>query len=257
MRGWLLFSEPLRAFDIFRYMIYSTNQHIVQSGGTLTVDVTYSDCTSSTQICVVTGSYPWVTVSAVSGTQETSTTYKMTYNISVSPTTVKRYAVFQLGYSTTQGATENKPLFIAQYALETVYAPIWKDCTYYALGEPEKDFCIKYGDDAIFFGRSYSAPDENGSEINLNRVCMSYLDNVIQFSAGVMSNGAYGVFSLCDGDDNVMMVYHALCAYDGDWDGGDQTMSDPVNGHLDARMLIPTTIYNEETQNIEYEITNI
>lgn len=147
-----------------------------------------------------------------------------------------------------------------------IYAPIWKDTYYYLTDSTQTgldplDYSITLTtngvENEIFRGRAYQRPTDTFIRLNINKICQNYLSNDIQslLESGAQSavtNEAYGLFKLYDDNTDTLLETYGFL-YDWSYDakdfGSDILMSNPVNGHYDARMKTLMTYweYNDKT----------
>lgn len=60
----------------------------------------------------------------------------------------------------------------------TIQNPVWKD-TYYTTSAATASFNIKLEGNTIFSGKAVKYPDADELSININRLCMNYLESDI------------------------------------------------------------------------------
>lgn len=130
-------------------------------------------------------------------------------------------------------------------------SPIYKTLTQALTGETDYD--IKVSGETIHSGRAKSY-------ININNQCETFLNcdlnNIDTVENEVVSNSdAYKEFTVQtpNGSDVYGLLYD--WSYDSDWTGQTKhNMSDPVNGHLDARMKMMSSIFDTAQTEIEWVI---
>lgn len=127
-----------------------------------------------------------------------------------------------------------------------IYAPIWKDI-YYVSSAETLDYSIAVGDDVIYAGKAYIAPDADILSINISKICQDYLSNTLPdfrtLSAGTfVDTEAYKTFSLYSGETKVNDYNYLYCwDYETDFDGTAVSLSHPINGHYGPDMKVFST----------------
>lgn len=134
-----------------------------------------------------------------------------------------------------------------------IKAPIWKDTIYQTTGET-LPYVVKVGDETVWDDVAYRRPQDARIMIYMNRIAVDFMEGSLAFSTGLTANpGEYVEFKLYKRSGGVLSLletYGFLFDFEGDWDGSDKTLSNPIDGILDSRMLIPFTQYCASAKNI-------
>ena len=204
----------------------------------------------------------WITFDYVGGAQYTEG-YRETYEFTVEPNSgTARTGRIIFECQDTSGNTWVNYTYVHQGCGTFTVAPIWKDTFYYASGYSSFNYSIKTDGVSIYYGKAYCAPGEGGPLIQVNKICQNYLKNVLPDFRGVddqvfSNNDAVKAFSLCNNDGVEVMNYRFLIDYAGAWSGETgYVMTEPINGHLDPRMYVMHTQYNNVQTNVNYEIND-
>lgn len=59
-----------------------------------------------------------------------------------------------------------------------IYAPIYKD-TYYTTTADVFEYTLMSGDEILFSGKSYKAPDKSNIVINISKYCRDYINQLM------------------------------------------------------------------------------
>lgn len=244
-------------------MVSFDEDNIITGGGVseLRVVAHFSNCSNPSNVNQPSPTVGWISLSSMTGSV-VSGNYDAVAVFSVQANSgVDRLGYVTFGYVDDDGNQWSKNLIVNQGSGQIIKCPIYMDVEYYYPLLEVFNYSIRKNDDAFYFGRSYCAPDEGGTYVNINRICDSYLDNNLPDFRGmtnnVVDNGAVGDFGLYDTNGICKMNYRFLRAYEGSWSG--QTgydMTKPINGHIDPRMRLLCTIYNDNNASINYRIEN-
>lgn len=141
--------------------------------------------------------------------------------------------------------------------MATIYAPIWKD-VYYTSSADTFEYTISCGEDIIYAGKAYIAPDADLLRVNVSKICQDYLSNTLpdfrEMSAGTISHPlAYRAFEMYDKDGNLIDTYNYLYCWDykTDFDGTPVVLSHPVNGKYNPIMKVFSTRWSGDTVSTE------
>lgn len=228
------------------------------TGGTFSPTVTYPDTTYGG---VSAPSCPsWISFEYIGGAQEGSD-YVESYRFIVEENDgAVRNGTITLQCTDTHGETWNNYINVTQGSGVLVVAPIWKDTYFYAERMEELVYSIRTGGVAIYYGKAYCAPGDGGPYVQVNKICRNYLKNVLPDFRGTddtvyQNDGAVADFSLCGDGGYELCNYRFLLDWAGDWVGeSGYSMSEPINGHLDPRMYLMYTEYNDASTSVTYEI---
>ena len=131
--------------------------------------------------------------------------------------------------------------------------PIWKDF-YVNLGTADSvQFRILVGDDVIYTGKAFKRPGKSDNEIRINDICADYLVNVFPNLVGTtFTVGEYVTFVIqtlsgSSWSTKTSMQFDNNGSYDYSYNPARQSMSVPVNGHIDIRQWVVFTAYNAST----------
>lgn len=226
------------------------------TGGTFSPTVFYENSTGCERpVCPA-----WITYEDIGAGQE-GTTYVASYRFTVAPNDGSpRADRIQFQCTDTSGQTWVNYINVTQGCGLFVSSSIWKDTYYYAQNTSEFKYSIRTGGVDVYYGKAYCKPGDGGCYVQVNKICQNYLKNVLGDFRGydddvVENAGAVMEFSLCDEYGAEMMNYRFLIDYAGDWEGeSSYSMSEPINGHLDPRMKILYTEYNDASTSVTYEI---
>ncbi len=137
---------------------------------------------------------------------------------------------------------------------------IGEDCFYTVTGLSIFNYDIDVDGESAYSGRAVRAPKAAGIDVNISDVARSYVTMEISDFRGVSddvipNSDAYRKISLVSEYGMTIMSWDMLYQYMMDWSGETlYNMSQPINGHLDPRMKILHTVYNDNITNIQYEI---
>mgnify|MGYP003291438403 CR=1 FL=1 len=144
-----------------------------------------------------------------------------------------------------------------------IYAPIWKD-TYYSTTAESLTYTIKDASgETLYSGKAVKLPDADVLEININQICRNYMNNDLPDFRGVTGSTSYTNSNACKvfrlyRESELLESYTFLWDWSySDWNGGSKSMSYPVNGHKDVRMMdFSTTVSsNVVTNSIAHNTT--
>ena len=126
-----------------------------------------------------------------------------------------------------------------------IYAPIWKDTFFTATTASVNYKITDANGNVLFLGKAVKFPGAATLEINVNQICKNYMNNDLPDFRGVSTSTSYTnsnackVFNLYTGDSQTTAQSYTFLwdwSYT-DWNGGSKSMSLPVNGHKDGRMM--------------------
>lgn len=122
-----------------------------------------------------------------------------------------------------------------------VKGSVWID-TVYSSSTEELEYKIKdAGNNVLVEGLAVSRPDAP-AEVYVNRVAEPFLEHKFSTATGLTSApDALRVFRLYNSGSTLLETYTFLRAYDGEWNGNDAILSDPVRKDVSANMIIPFT----------------
>ena len=198
----------------------------------------------------------WITFDYIGGAQY-SEGFRETYEFNVDANSGDvRMGLINFECQDTSGQTWTNHTTVVQGCGIFTYAPIWKDTYYFANHLDVFEYSLKYNGVSVYFGKAYCGPGDGGPMVQVNKICQNFLKNNIELTEGVHSNdGAYGVFSLCNSEGLELGNYVFLMDYGGVWSGETgYVMTEPINGHLDPRMYVMHTQYNNVQTTVNYEI---
>ena len=126
---------------------------------------------------------------------------------------------------------------------------IWCD-TYYTTSSNTLSYIIELDGAIIYAGKAVKMPSAEDIKININKVCRNFLysdiSELLSTSAASIENiNACRDFVLKDESGNTLEEYRFLFDYDYShrWNGTDETLSTPINGHYaDGQMKIKTVV---------------
>lgn len=129
--------------------------------------------------------------------------------------------------------------------------PIWKDTIY--TGTTGFEYTVECDGQTLAEGVLSLHPDGK-VHFPINRIAENYLDSDIDFSTEInQQDNALRTFSLMSG-------YTQVASYDFifDWSysdvpAGNYILSHPINGHMDSRMKLMYSSYNNVPRNICYD----
>lgn len=122
-------------------------------------------------------------------------------------------------------------------------APIWKDI-YYTSNAESLSYSIKTGGSTIFNGKAVKFPGADNLEVNISQICRNFMDNDLPDFRNVNAATSYTNSNACKTfqlyrDTTLLETYRFLWDWSySDWNGGSQSMSSPVNGHSNGKMLV-------------------
>ena len=137
-----------------------------------------------------------------------------------------------------------------------IKAPIWQETIYKTTGDT-LHFVVKVGDDTVWDDVAYRYPDEARIMIYMNRIAQDYMEGNLAFVTGLTENPKeymeFKLYKQVGGVLTLLETYGFLFSFTGEWNGGDKTLSNPIDGVLDPRMLVPFTQYCASATNITIE----
>lgn len=134
-----------------------------------------------------------------------------------------------------------------------IYAKICTP-TFYSTDANELNYYVTLDTDRIYTGKAVKMPGESTMDININEICANYLSNDFSDFRGVGELDednplACRVFRLFNDTTSEMLEeYTFLYSWDDEWIWDEDTtmsLSDIVNGHVDARMYTVRSFVNE------------
>ena len=130
---------------------------------------------------------------------------------------------------------------------------IWEDTPYEYSGNT-LEWYLSVGGQKVMEGTSVSFPQETGVTIYVNRLVDDWFEGEAMDVSNGMHAGNMLDVELRDSGDTLLESYRFVYASDGEWDGDDVMLSDPINGHLDPRAKFFMTYYanSATTINIQY-----
>lgn len=137
-----------------------------------------------------------------------------------------------------------------------IKTPIWKDTVYQAEGDT-LPYVVKVGNRTVWDDVAYKRPQDSHIMIYMNRIAVDFMEGSLALSTGLTSNpGEYAEFKLYKNSGGALSLLETYCFlfdFIGEWEGGDKTLSNPIDGVLDPRMIIPFTHYSESGTDITIE----
>lgn len=137
-----------------------------------------------------------------------------------------------------------------------IKAPIWKDTVYQITGDT-LSYYVKVGDVTVWDDVAHRRPNDARIRIYMNRIAIDFMNGYLSFNTGLTQNtGEFVEFKLyahAGGIGRLLETYQFLFSFDGEWNGEDKTLSNPIDGVLDPRMLVPFTQYCASATNITIE----
>ena len=227
------------------------------SGGTQEVAVTYDVLPED--VCAATTSDSWISVSIVS-TGRTDSSTNIVYSVAVSENDGPYRTGNVIFRCISSGSTTTSNMNIIRQGTNACdYKPIWMDTYYYARNKDVFNYMITSEGVPVFTGKSYCAPGNGGPYIKVNGISSDFLSNGLgdfrNIVSDVISENAVGRFSICDEYGAECMNWIFLKDYTSDWTGQTEyNMVNPINGHMDPRMKVFYTIYNDSETTINYSI---
>ena len=130
---------------------------------------------------------------------------------------------------------------------------IWEDTPYTYSGNT-LEWYVTVAGEKVFESVSTSFPGESGLTIYVNRLIEDWYECEPFDVANGMHDGNLLDVNLYDSTDTLLESYRFIFSSDGEWDGGDVLLSEPINGHLDPRAKFFMTYYanSAKTINIQY-----
>ena len=230
------------------------------SGASLGIDVTYEN-TNYGGISSPSGP-AWVTIGDIGGAQYGSD-FMVSYSITVQANdSTMRSGTIVFQCTDTSGNAYTQNVSIVQGSGVVVYGAIWTDKYYYAPNVSVFPYSIRTGGVSIYFGKAYCRPGDGGCYVQVNKICQNYMRNTLpdfrEYDNNVVQNvDAVKDFALCNEDGVDVVNYRLLYDWAGPWYGDPHyIMSEPINGHIDPRMKLMYTEYNNDQNEVEYEIND-
>lgn len=131
-----------------------------------------------------------------------------------------------------------------------IKAPVWKDTVYRITGDTF-DYAVKVGGVTVWTDVAYRLPGNERIEIYMNRIAADYMEGNLAFTTGLTSNPKeyveFGLYRKAGDTLTLMETYGFLFSFEGEWNGETRMLSNPINGVLDSRMLMPFTAYSGGT----------
>lgn len=135
--------------------------------------------------------------------------------------------------------------------MSVIKAPIWQDCYYTSTTYTVLDYAVQIvGASTIYTGRAYQRPGGNGVSINISKICQDYIkDSFREVDFRTLTGqtyahpGSYVEFNLVNAQNGTVLATYGF-VYDWsyeNWDGGERSVSSPINGHKVAGMYDFTT----------------
>ena len=130
---------------------------------------------------------------------------------------------------------------------------IWKDI-YFSANTTELPIRVITGGKTIYEGVLSTYPNETQVRTLLNKICAPYLSMNYPANSGVTSHPeAYKTFTVQDFSGNTLDSKDFI--YDWSYEGFNEILSKPVNGHLDPRMRLFYTMYRSTAGNITVNVS--
>ena len=232
-------------------VIESGENAISYTGGTLQVSIL---CENTSGSSTVSASYPSMFDSVtIATTSQLGDDLSVVFNVVVSQNSgAYRDGIIDFQCTDNDGHTFHNYYFVHQGTGYFDYAPIWLDTYYTATNVNVFNYLISYNGTPIYSGKGYCAPGAGGARVKVNEICQNFLrydlsdtDVWVPADEAIIGENSVGVFSICDEYGAELMNWIFLRDYTDAWTG--QTgynMSTPINGHLDTRMKVFNTEYN-------------
>lgn len=134
-----------------------------------------------------------------------------------------------------------------------IKAPVWKDTVYRTTGDT-LGYVVKVGGVTVWEDVAYRLPGNERIEIYMNRIAIDFMEGNLAFTTGLTSNPKeyveFNLYRQTGGVLTLIETYGFLFSFTGEWNGSDKTLSNPIDGILDPRMLVPFTQYCASAKNI-------
>ena len=139
------------------------------------------------------------------------------------------------------------------------FFPLFEDTKVQVATSPF-NYYIQVGGETVYRGRAWKSPKDATIGINVRRIAQDYLENHkdILLDGVEKQEEAYREVYLYDASDDTLVAYYGVL-FDSyaPWSGESKTLSQPVNGHMDPRMRIPYSRYNQTGTTIGMETEDI
>ena len=139
------------------------------------------------------------------------------------------------------------------------FFPLFEDTKVQVATSPF-NYYIEVDGEVVYRGRAWKSPNDATIGINVRRIAQDYLENHkdILLDGVEKQEEAYREVYLYDASDDTLVAYYGVL-FDSyaPWSGESKTLSQPVNGHMDPRMRIPYSRYNQTGTTIGMETEDI
>ena len=216
---------------------------------TLTYGIELSDGETINSITVVSSSPTWCNVKNTTVTAY-NTELELSSNTSI---TDGREATLTMTVKTSSG-TYTKTVTIAQRKME-IY-PIWASNTVRIETQTNSvDYCVKQNNEIIYAGKAYVMPNKEYIEIDISKICSSYLDSTMEDSIDSpqdfnAQNGVrYFVLWVNDEQHSAYLYYNSYSytrkeLYTDIYGDNYMILSDPIRKVLDSRQYVVSSFFN-------------
>lgn len=214
------------------------------------------DSDETISVMNVYSSVGWLTI-------KEKTYYHIKYDVTENNTINTRQAFITINVTTNKD-TFSKAVVITQRNFETF--PIWADKIIRIETELNSvSYYIKHNNNTIYGGKAYVMPNTNYVEIDISKICSSYIDSSMESAFNApqdfnMQNGI-GLFSLYINDElHSSYLFYNSYSYKGNppyiYHNSDYyaKMSEPIRKVFDSRQYIIYSFFNA-TNNSSYNIT--
>ena len=136
-----------------------------------------------------------------------------------------------------------------------VNAPIWRDTPYTGSTEPLYFDIEDSTGNTVYSGVAEAFPNETAVTLYVNRLVADFLSAELDpLTDGVQADsGACQTFTLKE-SGTTLETYRFLLCSNGEFDGTDRVLSQPVNGHMDPRMKVPYTRFCSASRTVTMEV---
>jgi len=151
--------------------------------------------------------------------------------------------------------------------MATIKAPIWQDIYYTSTTYSILSYAVQIvGQTIIYTGRAYRRPGSSVLSINITKICQDYIKDSFRDAdfrnyAGqsYMHPNSYVEFDLINLDNGALLDSYGF-VYDWsyeNWDGGNRTVSNPINEHYVTGMYSFNSIFNGSLSGITTQIETV
>ena len=216
---------------------------------TLLYEIELSNGETFNSITVVSSSPTWCNVKNTTVTAY-NTELELSSNTSI---TDGREATLTMTVKTSSG-TYTKTVTIVQRKME-IY-PIWANNTVRIETQTNSvDYCVKLNNEIIYAGKAYVMPSKEYIEIDISKICSSYLDSTMENSIDSpkdfnAQNGVrYFVLWVNDEQHSAYLYYNSYSytrkeLYTDIYGDNYMILSDPIRKEFDSRQYVVSSFFN-------------